>query len=258
MASSRYPGKPLVPLRGVNGTSRTLVERSWRAARAAPGIERVIVATDDIRIADVVAGFGGEAVMTPAACRNGTERCAAALSAIGGSSLDIVVNLQGDAPLTPPNAIGAVVAALMADSQAVMATPAVRCTPPVLAHLLTDAAAGRVGGTTVVSDRLGRALYFSKHVLPYLSVSSSESAKVPAVHLHLGLYAYRPVDLARYAALPPTPLELAEGLEQLRFLEAGMPVAVVEIPPPQWSVIELNNPEDGPLIEAVLRDRGIE
>ncbi|MFT6228210.1 MAG: 3-deoxy-manno-octulosonate cytidylyltransferase (CMP-KDO synthetase), partial [Paracoccaceae bacterium] len=99
-ASSRYPGKPLVALRGANGVAKSLIRRSWDAACTARGVDRVVVATDDDRIADHARGFGAEVVMTPDTCRNGTERCAAALPALDG--VDLVVNLQGDAPLTPP------------------------------------------------------------------------------------------------------------------------------------------------------------
>lgn len=99
-ASQRFPGKPLAPLRGADGTARPLIERSWMAACAIADRAKVWVATDDDRIADAVHGFGGQVVMTPAACRNGTERCAAAIDSLGPVA-PIVVNLQGDAPLTP-------------------------------------------------------------------------------------------------------------------------------------------------------------
>ena len=99
-ASSRYPGKPLAQLRGAGGQSRSLIQRSWDAAMAVPGIDRVVVATDDDRIETAAKAFGAEVVMTSQDCRNGTERCAQAHAKIGGG-YDIVVNLQGDAPLTP-------------------------------------------------------------------------------------------------------------------------------------------------------------
>ena len=99
-ASTRYPAKPLVPLRGANGAAKPLIRRSWEAAMAVPGVDRVIVATDDDRIAEVARGFGAEVAMTPESCANGTERCAAVLPLLDG--VDVVVNLQGDAPLTPP------------------------------------------------------------------------------------------------------------------------------------------------------------
>lgn len=253
-ASARYPGKPLAMLRGADGTPRSLIECSWEAAAAVAGPDRVWVATDDARIAEAVAAFGGQVVMTPESCRNGTERCAAALGVLGDIA-PIVVNLQGDAPLTPAFVVSDLVTALAADPDAAMATPAVECSPSLYAHLVNDQAHGRVGGTTVVADAHGRALYFSKRVIPHLPVDAPDAHQ--AVRLHLGVYAYRAAALAAYAALEPSPLELCEGLEQLRFLESGQPIRLVNFPALEWDCIELNNPEDVPAIEAVLQKRGI-
>ena len=124
-ASSRYPGKPLVSLIGADGVARTLIERSWLAARAVTGVDRVVVATDDDRIAAACAGIGAEVVMTSEHCANGTERCAEAHEARGGG-YDIVVNLQGDAPLTPPWFIEALIDGLRAAPEAEIATPVLR------------------------------------------------------------------------------------------------------------------------------------
>lgn len=253
-ASVRYPGKPLATLRGADGTPRSLIQRSWDAARAIAGAERVWVATDDERIADAVHAFGGQVVMTPISCRNGTERCAAALQVLGDVA-PIVVNLQGDAPLTPGFVVADLVAALAADPAAAMATPAVGCSPSLYRHLVSDQAAGRVGGTTVVFGRDARALYFSKRVIPHIPEGRADAHQ--HVHLHLGVYAYRPAALAAYVAAPPAPLEELEGLEQLRFLEMGEPIRMVPFAPLPWDCIELNNPEDVPAIEAVLLQRGL-
>lgn len=253
-ASTRYPGKPLATLRGAEGAACSLIERSWRAATAVAPAKRVWVATDDERIAAAVTAFGGQVVMTPDSCRNGTERCAAALEVLGDIA-PIVVNLQGDAPLTPAFVVSDLVAALAADPAAAMATPTVECSASLYAHLVTDQAAGRVGGTTVVADAAGRALYFSKRVIPHLPASTVDAHK--AVRLHLGVYAYRPSALVAYAAAEPTPLELCEGLEQLRFLESGQAIRLVPFPALDWDCIELNNPEDVPAIEAILQARGI-
>ena len=253
-ASTRYPGKPLALLRGADGQLRSLIERSWLAATAIAPPHRVWVATDDSRIAEAVSAFGGQVVMTPESCRNGTERCAAALAVLGEVA-PVIVNLQGDAPLTPSFVVSELAAALAADGEAAMATPAVECSASLYAHLITDQAAGRVGGTTVVADAAGRALYFSKRVIPHLPASQGEAHR--AVRLHLGVYAYRPAALAAYAALESTPLELCEGLEQLRFLESGLPIRLVPFPALEWDCIELNNPEDVPAIEGILQGRGI-
>lgn len=253
-ASQRFPGKPLAILRGADGARQSLIERSWRAAVAVADPASIWVATDDRRIADAVTGFGGQVVMTPSGCRNGTERCAAALDELGDIA-PIIVNLQGDAPLTPDFVVADLVKALQADEQAVMTTPAVRCSPSLYRHLVHDQAEGRVGGTTVVFNRELRALYFSKRVIPHVAADRSDAHS--HVYLHLGVYAYRPDALRRYVATPPSPLEQLEGLEQLRFLETGGVIRVVEFEPIGWDCIELNNPEDIPAIEAVLQQRGM-
>jgi 3-deoxy-manno-octulosonate cytidylyltransferase (CMP-KDO synthetase) len=255
-ASTRYPGKPLVALRGASGAARTLIERSWRCASSVPDCAGVWVATDDDRIAAEVRRFGGEVVMTSPDCANGTERCADAVARLGAVA-DIIVNLQGDAPLSPAFVVAQLVARLEEDRAAVMATPAVRCSRSVYEHLAADAAQGRVGGTTAVFDQALHALYFSKRLLPYLPTAPSD-VEIGAVHLHLGLYAYRPSALALYRNAAPSTLETLEGLEQLRFLDLGLAVSIVQLGPLSWDSIELNNPSDVPAIERVLVARGID
>lgn len=249
-ASSRYPGKPLARLKGAGGVERTLVEWSWRAARNVPDAGRVLVATDDRRIVEEVERFGGTAIMTPVECANGTERCAAALEQLGEVP-DIVVNFQGDAPLTPPQIVAAVIERMRDEPALSVATPAIACGGESYRRLVEDHAAGRVGGTTVVFDRFRRALYFSKSLIPH-SPSADPVAANP-VHLHLGLYAYRPDALAAYVASPPSALEMAEGLEQLRFLDMGIGVGIVVCEPPEGLMIELNNPTDAEFIEGELQ-----
>ena len=254
-ASSRYPGKPLVPLRGAGGVAKPLILRSWEAASAVPGVARVIVATDDDRIAQAARGFGAEVAMTPESSRNGTERCAAALGALGDE--DVIVNLQGDAPLTPAAFVSALIEAMEADPTIQVATPALRVTPDIHRRLLADQREGRVGGTTVAIAQNGDGLYFSKSVIPHVAAAAEGDPALP-VFLHIGVYAYRRSALEAYAALPPTPLELLEGLEQLRFIEHGWPVRVVEVASPGYDIWELNNPQDVAPIEAALATRGLD
>jgi 3-deoxy-manno-octulosonate cytidylyltransferase (CMP-KDO synthetase) len=255
LASTRFPAKPLAMLTGADGVPRPALHYTWQAgvaaARALCPQARCVIATDDQTIADLANAEGMAVVMTPVTCTNGTERCAAALTALGEKP-DIVVNLQGDAPLTPSAMVAAVVARLEADPDLAMATVAVPASPAVLAHLQTDAAAGRVGGTTVVCNSAGRALYFSKSIIPHVAPGTAPNQ---SVLLHLGLYAYRPSALADYAARAPAPLELQEGLEQLRFIDAGLPVGVAVCAAPGWEMIELNNPGDIALIEPELARR---
>ncbi len=254
-ASTRYPGKPLAELRGASGEPRSLIRRSWDAARQVEGIDRVVVATDDARIAEAAEGFGADVVMTPETCRNGTERCAAVLEAIGPGH-DIIVNLQGDAPLTPPWFISALVEAMRADPAADVATPVLRCDSAALEGFLEDRRNGRVGGTTAVFDSRFRALYFSKEVLPYTGRPLTPDEEIPVFH-HVGVYAYRPAVLASYPGWPIGPLETWEGLEQLRFMENGHGVRCVEVEARGQAFWELNNPSDVPRIEAILRELGI-
>jgi 3-deoxy-manno-octulosonate cytidylyltransferase (CMP-KDO synthetase) len=253
-ASSRYPGKPLVPLRGADGSVRTLIRRTWEAGMAVPGVARVVVATDDDRIRTHAEGFGAEVVMTSERHRNGTERCAEALALLGGG-FDIVVNLQGDAPLTPPWFVTAVVEALAAAPGMGAATPVLRMEAWALAQLRADRREGRPGGTTAVFAADGRALYFSREVIPFTATDPAPGAPTPVFH-HVGLYAYRPAALEAYAAWAPGPLEGQEGLEQLRFLERGVPVLCVEVAARGRRFWEVNHPADVPRIESILAAEG--
>lgn len=255
LASTRFPAKPLALITGPDGIARPAIHYTWAAAKAAvavmPGSVECVIATDDARIADECRSQGVQVVMTPDTCLNGTERCAAALAGLA-TTPDIVVNLQGDAPLTPAEMVLAVVETLIARPDLAMTTAVVPASPAVLAHLQSDAAAGRVGGTTAVCARDGRALYFSKSIIPHVAPGT---LPVQPVLLHVGLYAYRPEALSAYVAAGPAPLELQEGLEQLRFLDAGLPVGVAHCTAPAWEMMELNNPTDVPLIETQLARR---
>ena len=255
-ASTRYPGKPLALLKGASGQSLSLIERSWQAATAVNGIDRVVVATDDARIRTAAEAFGAEVVMTSPTCLNGTERCAEAHAVLGGE-FDIVVNLQGDAPLTPHWFVESLVQGLKEAPEADIATPVLRCDGAALNSLLADRRAGRVGGTTAVFAADHRALYFSKEVIPYTGKPFAETDQTPVFH-HVGVYAYRPSALAAYPDWPLGPLEQLEGLEQLRFMENGRSVLCVEVEARGREFWELNNPEDVPKIESMMAKMGIE
>src|SRR3954466_2343258 len=253
--SSRYPGKPLVELKGASGTPKPLIQRSVEAARRVAGVSGVFVVTDDERIADACAPSRVGVIMTSPECRNGTERCAEALAQLHDP--DLVVNFQGDALLTPPGFVEALIARMRDDGDALVATPALRLRSDEVRALQSEEAAGRVGGTTVVTDANGYALYFSKRLIPHLPPGALGSELTP-VRLHVGVYAYRPEALDRYVTTPVSELETLEGLEQLRFLVAGVPVAVVEVVTPPFALRELNNPEDVAPIEQALIEAGLE
>jgi 3-deoxy-manno-octulosonate cytidylyltransferase (CMP-KDO synthetase) len=247
-ASSRYPGKPLVNLTGPDG-DKSLIRRTWETAMQVAGGHRVVVATDDERIATHATGFDAEIVMTSPACRNGTERCAEVAARFADA--EVIVNLQGDAPLTPPAFVEALIRGIMADQNAAVATPVLRCDGRTLAGLRADRAAGRVGGTTAVFGPDFRALYFSKEVIPFVAGTFGPDDPTPVFH-HVGVYAYRRAALASYVGWPEGPLERLEGLEQLRFLEQGKPVLCVQVDGMGRAFWELNNPSDVSIIEAIL------
>lgn len=248
--STRFPGKPLADVAG-----RSLIQRVTQLAAAAQPSGGVLVATDDRRIADHVESFGGRAVITPESCRNGTERCAAVLDVLEGAGEtlpELIVNLQGDAVLTPPWVIAETIAAAEADSDASITTPATAMTGRSLELFLDAKRAGEVGGTTVVVDRAGYALYFSKAPIPF---QRHPEAGVP-IYRHFGLYAYRSASLRQLVALEPGPLERVESLEQLRALEHGLKVRVVIVDTRGRSHLAIDSLEDLQRVVRVIADEG--
>ncbi|MEM9636806.1 MAG: manno-octulosonate cytidylyltransferase, partial [Pseudomonadota bacterium] len=220
------------------------------------GVDRVVVATDDDRIRAAAEAFGAEVAMTSSDWVNGTERCAEAHALLGGG-YEIVVNLQGDAPLTPHWFIEELVSGLRAAPQAEIATPVLRCDGATLNGFLDDRKAGRVGGTTAVFDAACQALYFSKEVIPFTSKTYGQTEETPVFH-HVGVYAYRPDALAAYPTWTAGPLEQLEGLEQLRFMENGRAVLCVEVAAKGRHFWELNNPQDVPKIEEMMAEMGLD
>lgn len=248
--STRYPGKPLVELNLPDGSRKSLIQMSYEAARLVPDVDDVFVATDDDRISEASEAFGAKVIMTSEDCANGTERCAEAMKN-AGLSADIIVNLQGDAPLTPPWFVEALIDVVKNDPSVGMATPVLRCDAQTYAHFTDDRRHGRVGGTTAVFNKSNDALYFSKEVVPFVDPGKLPEP-IPVFH-HVGVYAYRPEALKAYGEWKSGPLEKLEGLEQLRFLENGQPIRCVEVDGNGRVFWELNNPEDVPRIESVLR-----
>lgn len=232
-ASSRFPGKPLAPIAGL-----PMLQRVYEGARRAKRLRDVLVATDDARIAEACRSFGATALLTSPDHPTGTDRLA---EASRGLADDIVVNVQGDEPLIEGFVIDAVVAALEEAPEAPMAT---------LVHRAEAADLADPNRVKVVVDRRGFALYFSRAPIPHCR----DRAEPPPLWQHVGLYAYRREFLERYVALPPTPLERAEALEQLRALEHGykIRVAVVE----GWRSIPVDVPADVAKVEEILAGRG--
>jgi len=217
--STRLPGKPLLPLAG-----RPMIEHVYRRVASARGLARIVVLTDDPRIARAVAAFGGEVELTPAECASGTDRIAHAARRWSGAAA--VVNVQGDEPLIDPEAVSAIAEHLAAHPEDPVVTLAAPLAPAGPGGGTEAAAAAREladpNVVKVVVGRDGRALYFSRSAIPY---ARQEGGAAPL--RHLGIYGYQRAALLALADLPPSPLERSEALEQLRALEHGMPIRVL-------------------------------
>ncbi len=246
--SSRFPGKPLAQIAG-----RSLLERVWIIAKAVPGVDDVVVATDDPRVAEHVTSFGGSSVMTSESCRNGSERVWEAVSNLARSPKNII-NLQGDAVLMPPWVIGSLVAEMNRDSGVKIATPATRLSREQYEAMARMKGSGVISGTTVTFAENRDALYFSKTIIPFLR-SWSEAGMSP-VFQHIGVYAYRYDSLKEYIDLPQGHLEQVEQLEQLRALEHGMPIRVVEVSLNGRTMWSVDNPEDVKRVEEIIALEG--
>src|SRR5262245_15181592 len=206
--SSRLEGKPLADILG-----KPMIQHVYERARQASNLDCVVVATDDERIRRAVADFGGEAVMTSAEHRSGTDRVA---EAIASDSADIVVNIQGDEPMLDPVMLEEVIEPFRQGTSAGLVT--------LKKEVFHDDEFADPGGVKVVTDPRGIALYFSRSLVPY------PRSRTPhfRVFEHVGVYAYTRNCLLQLAALPVSPLEEIESLEQLRALENGIPILVVE------------------------------
>ena len=220
-ASTRFPGKPLADIDG-----RPMIEHVYRRAAASPVVSRVIVATDDLRIATTVAGFGGNVRLTRADHLTGTDRLAEVAAKL---DCDVVVNVQGDEPLLDPRAISEAVAPF--------ADPAISVTT-LYRRIVTPAELANPDIVKVVIDRGGFALYFSRAPIPF---ARDPRGGWPPLYRHVGLYAYRRHTLMLLASLDPTPLERAEALEQLRALEHGIRIKTVET---AYDSIGVDTPQD--------------
>jgi 3-deoxy-manno-octulosonate cytidylyltransferase (CMP-KDO synthetase) len=224
--ATRLPGKPVIEIQG-----KTLIEHVYRRVQRAASIERILVATDDERIAAAVRGFDGEVAMTSNRHQSGTDRLAEAAEHLAPEAL--VVNIQGDEPLLEPDAIDrAVAAARHGDAEIVT----------LMTPLSASEAIADPNRVKVVVDRNGFAMYFSRSPIP----SSGTT------FLHLGLYVYRVDFLKKFSRLDRTPLEIAERLEQLRALEHGFRIRVVEVESESWGI---DTPADVDRFRAVLESK---
>ena len=230
--STRFPGKPLVPIAG-----RPMIQHVVERVRQAKLVSRTVVATDDARIKRAVEAFGGEAILTRSDHANGTNRIAEVAAHI---QAQIYVNVQGDEPLIDPGTVDAVVAMMLEDESVQLGTPCVAIEEP------KDIMDPNV--VKVVRDFDGNGMYFSRAPIPWVRDTNSG---LKAQHWkHLGLYAYRREALLEYPTLPPGDLERTEQLEQLRWLENGFRMRVVET---DYDAVSVDVPSDVERVEALLR-----
>ena len=215
-----------------------MIERVYRQAQKAKNVDRVVVATDDDRIAQVVECFGGQCIMTRDDHLTGTDRLAEVVSA--NPDMKIIINVQGDEPLIDPGAIEAVARPLIEDPNVEMSTIAFRINDPAEAELKTL--------VKVVCDRAGFAMYFSRLPIPF-SRNQAHNSEVERLG-HTGIYGYTRECLLKLAALKPTPLEQSETLEQLRALENGIKIKVMRF---ETRALAIDVPEDVAKVEAALK-----
>ncbi|KQC01290.1 3-deoxy-manno-octulosonate cytidylyltransferase [Pedobacter sp. Hv1] len=224
-ASTRFPGKPLVDIGG-----KTMIQRVYEQALKA-NLDQVVVATDDERIASTVTTFGGKFVMTSAQHQSGTDRCAEVAQQLPG--FDVVINIQGDEPFIDPQQIS-LVSSCFEDETVQLAT--------LVKEIKEDTELFNVNIPKVVINVNQEAIYFSRHPIPYIRNAVQENwAKTHQFYKHIGIYGYRTTTLLAITKLAPSSLELAESLEQLRWLENGYQIKtkVTDI-----ETIAIDTPED--------------
>lgn len=231
--STRLPGKPLLPIAG-----RPMIEHVYTRVAQARGLDRVVVLTDDERIARAVEAFGGEWEMTPADCVSGTDRIAWAARRWDAAATAAIINIQGDEPLIDPEEVSRLAAHLAAHPQDPVVTLATPAAPEEMAN---------PNAVKVVLARDGSALYFSRSAIPY---PRGEGGAAPLKHV--GIYGYQRDALLRLAGLEPTPLERGESLEQLRALENGIPIRVLIV---DRASIGVDTAEDLERVEKILTER---
>ena len=235
-ASKRLPGKPLMEIAG-----KPMIQHVFERASKARCVDAVLVATDDMRIVSTVEAFGGHAVMTPGDMRSGTDRIAFVAKSLTDS--DTIINVQGDEPLIDPLIIDQTSAPVRTDHAIPVATP--------IRRIQTEEDLLNPNTTKVVIDNEQNCLYFSRSPIPCSrDVTDERRFQVQAIYKHIGLYVFKREFLLRYAAMPRTPLEQAEKLEQLRILEHGFRIRAV---PTEYESVPVDTPADLERVRAMMR-----
>lgn len=231
--STRFPGKPLTLIKGV-----ALLERVVRQVQKIKASAQILVATDDERIQDLCKKIQVPSVMTDSTLQSGTDRIYQALlrSGLSIQNSDVVINVQGDEPLIPPQWIEKLLQVFAQNSQATMAT---------LAHPLTQEELENPNSVKVVTNQNGQALYFSRFPIPH----SREKSAQPVSLKHVGIYAYRFSTLKAFCEAKPSPLEMSESLEQLRAMDLGYSIQVIQV---EGAIQGVDVPEDVKKVESLL------
>ncbi len=230
--SSRFPGKAIALLRG-----KTIIQWVWECAKKSKA-DLVLVATDDKRIYDTVEAFGGTAVMTSPNHPSGSDRI---MEAVKNIDADVIVNVQGDEPSTPPALINGLIDMMLADDAPDMGTVIVPCSRETVAN--------DPNRPKVVVSKDGYALYFSRSMIPFLREGGTEMQ----VYRHWGIYAYQRAALEKFVSLPEGNLEKCEKLEQLRALENGMRIKTITM---NYDGIDVNTPDDLIAAEKLFAEKG--
>ncbi|MEO0141403.1 MAG: 3-deoxy-manno-octulosonate cytidylyltransferase [candidate division WOR-3 bacterium] len=228
--SRRFPGKPLVKI-----LDKPMIQWVWEAVSKSTSITSAVIATDDERIARTAVEFGARVVMTSPDHPSGSDRVA---EVARRARVGFIVNIQGDEPLLEPSVIDAVVEALHRDSEADITTPVTQ---------IEEEEARNPDVVKVVVDRKGRALYFSRALIPYPARHQTTFLR------HIGIYAFRKYALLSFVQHGPSTLERIEGLEQLRALEMGLKIKAVQV---KFRSCSVDRPEDVPVVERLLTERG--
>lgn len=246
--STRFPNKPMAFVQG-----KTILFRTWSIANTVKNVDAIFIATDDLEIKKEAENFGAKVILTSSECENGTLRAFEAVEKLS-SQPKVVVNFQGDAILTPPWVIQALIDEMQRDPSILLATPATQLDWKNYDHFLQSKVKGKVSGTLVVFDRKHNALYFTKGLIPFVRERNLNEA--PPIYRHIGLYSYRYDTLKKYSTLSPTPLEKVEKLEQLRALENGIPIRIVIVDYQGRTHWSIDNPEDVSVAEEIILREG--
>lgn len=244
--STRFPGKPLAPVKGV-----TMLQRVWACSKAAAAVDEVYIATDDNRIAEHAKSFGAEVLMTAEDIANGTLRALAAAEMLANKPTH-VINVQGDAVLTPPWIISALANTHRDFPDTPIVTPATRLSRDAYEHFIGQKKISPASGTTVTFDREQNAMYFSKNIIPHVR----DGAEEPPVYRHIGMYGYRLDALRQYINLPEGPFEKAEKLEQLRALENGLKIKIALVDYKGRTHWSIDSPSDLVAAEKLIEIEG--